>query len=77
MFVNLIMKATCSCGKKRYGYGDGVHEIWLCYKCGKFTGTAGGDVLFGVMAKSHPELIMALIEEKILIPIEKKKKYGR
>ena len=68
------MHDSCnSCGKKLYGYGDGVHEIWLCYKCGKFVGSAGGDALFGVLAKSEPEIILTMIQEKLLIPIEKTK----
>jgi len=64
------LKSKCDCGKKLYGYGDGVHEIWLCYKCGKFVGTAGGDELFGIMAKTAPDIIMTMIYEKILTPIE-------
>jgi len=68
-----MVKARCKCGTKRYGYGDGIHEIWLCYKCGKFVGQAGGDKFFGLMAKEHPEVILAMIGEKILTPIEKKK----
>ena len=58
---------------KRYGYGDGLHEVWLCYKCGKFIGTAGGDVFFSMMAKEHPELILTMVHEKILTPIEHSK----
>tara|TARA_Y100001951_G_C11156623_1_gene192328 strand:+ start:201 stop:422 length:222 start_codon:yes stop_codon:yes gene_type:complete len=54
---------------KRYGYGDGTHEIWLCYKCGKFVGRAGGDQFFSFMAREHPNVIMTLIEQKILTPI--------
>ena len=64
-----MIKAKCKCGMKRYGYGDGVHEIWLCYKCGKFVGQAGGDKFFTFMAKEHPNVIMTLIEQKILTPI--------
>ena len=64
-----MIKAKCKCGMKRYGYGDGVHEIWLCYKCGKFVGQAGGDKVFTFMAKEHPNVIMTLIEQKILTPI--------
>ena len=64
-----MVKAKCKCGMKRYGYGDGVHEIWLCYKCGKFVGRAGGDKFFSFMAKEHPNVIMTLIEQKILTPI--------
>ena len=68
-----MIKAKCRCGQKRYGYGDGTHEIWLCYKCGKFVGRAGGDQFFSFMAKEHPNVIMTLIEQKILTPIEHSK----
>ena len=64
-----MIKAKCKCGQKRYGYGDGVHEIWLCYKCGKFVGRAGGDQFFSFMAREHPNVIMTMIEQKILTPI--------
>ena len=65
----------CKCGKKRYGYGDGIHEIWVCYNCGKFAGSAGGDMFFGMLVKHKPEIIMKMIQEKILTPIVDK--YGR
>jgi len=68
-----VDKGRCECGQKRYGYEDGLHEIWLCYKCGKFIGTAGGDVFFTTMAKEHPEIILTMVQEKILTPIGKKK----
>ena len=71
-----MIKAKCRCGQKRYGYGDGTHEIWICYKCGKFVGRAGGDQFFSFMAKEHPNVIMTLIEQKILTPIEHSK-YGK
>ena len=66
-------KTNCQCGQKRYGYGDGMHEIWLCYKCGKFIGTAGGDIFFSMMAQEHPEMILTMVQEKILTPITTKK----
>ena len=66
-------KVKCDCGTKRYGYGDGMHEVWLCYKCGKFVGTAGGDAFFSMMAKEHPEIILTMVQEKILTPITIKK----
>ena len=65
------MKRKCKCGKKLYGYGDGVHEVWLCYKCGRFIGQAGGDPVFGTMLKTEPSMVMDLIHEGLLKPIEK------
>lgn len=69
----LVDTGKCECGMKRYGYGDGIHEIWLCYKCGKFIGTAGGDTFFSMMAKEHPEIILSMVHEKILTPLSNKK----
>jgi len=68
-----VDKGRCECGMKRYGYGDGLHEVWLCYKCGKFIGTAGGDAFFTTLAKKQPEVILTMIQEKILTPIATKK----
>ena len=64
------MKEMCKCGKKRYGYTDGIHEIFLCNNCGSFIGSAGGDSLFGMMIKSSPNAVLTLILNKLLIPIE-------
>ena len=63
------MKRKCKCGKKLYGYGDGVHEVWICYKCGRFVGKAGGDPIFGIMLKTEPTIIMDMIYNKELKPI--------
>ena len=66
------MGKKCKCGKKRYGYGDGIHEIWICYNCGKFVGKAGGDFLFSMFVQENPNIIMGMINEKILKPINDK-----
>ena len=66
-----IMRKKCKCGKKLYGYGDGIHEVWLCYKCGRFVGRAGGDPIFGTMLKCDPNMVMDLIHEGHLRPIER------
>jgi len=65
------MKKNCKCGKPLYGYGDGVHEVWICYKCGRFVGKAGGDPVFGIMLKTEPTIIMDMIYNKELKPIDK------
>ena len=62
---------NCKCGKPLYGYGDGVHEVWICYKCGRFVGKAGGDPVFGIMVKTEPTIIMDMIYNKELKPIDK------
>ena len=63
------MRNKCKCGKQLYGYGDGVHEVWICYKCGRFVGKAGGDPIFGIMLKTEPTIIMDMIYNKELKPI--------
>ena len=65
------MKKNCKCGKPLYGYGDGIHEVWICYKCGRFVGKAGGDPIFGIMLKTEPTIIMDMIYNKELKPIDK------
>ena len=66
-----IMRKKCKCGKKLYGYGDGIHEVWICYKCGRFVGKAGGDPVFGTMLKTEPSMVMDLIHEGHLRPIQR------
>ena len=63
------MRKNCKCGMTLYGYGDGVHEVWICYKCGRFVGKAGGDPVFGIMLKTEPTMIMDMIYAKQLKPI--------
>ena len=63
------MAKICKCGKKKYGYGDGVHEVWICYNCGSFDGKAQGDQLFVETIMADPPIVLALIESKQLVPI--------
>ena len=63
------MAKKCKCGKKKYGYGDGVHEVWICYNCGAFDGKAKGDQLFVETIMANPPIVLALIEAKQLVPI--------
>ena len=65
------MRKKCKCGNKLYGYADDVHEFWICYKCGRFVGKAGGDPVFGTMLKTEPSMVMDLIYEGHLRPIER------
>lgn len=59
----------CKCGKRKYGYGDGFHEVWICYSCGSFDGKAQGDELFIDLIMQDPNVVLALIKQKTLIPI--------
>ena len=60
----------CSCKKNMYGYSDGTHTVFICYRCGRYSGQAGGDVLFVEVIMYVPLLLMKLISEKILKPIK-------
>jgi hypothetical protein len=59
----------CKCGKRKYGYGDGFHEVWICYSCGSFDGKAQGDEQFIDLIMQDPNVVLALIKTKTLIPI--------
>ena len=59
----------CKCGKRKYGYGDGFHEVWICYCCGSFDGKAQGDEQFIDLIMQDPNVVLALIKTKTLIPI--------
>ena len=64
-------KKHCSaCGKSMYGYTDNVHEIWICYTCGHYTGRSNADMLFFDLVNSDPEILMELVGKKFLKPIE-------
>jgi hypothetical protein len=53
----------------KYGYTDGVHSIYLCFKCGRYEGISGGDKSFINEINSDPMALLFMIKEKILIPI--------
>jgi len=59
----------CKCGKRKYGYGDGFHEVWICYSCGSFDGKAQGDEQFIDLIMQDPNVVLALIKTKTLIPL--------
>ena len=59
----------CKCGKRKYGYGDGFHEVWICYSCGSFDGKAQGDEQFIDLIMQDPNVVLALIKTKTLTPI--------
>mgnify|MGYP001315815070 FL=1 len=60
---------NCKCGKRKYGYGDGFHEVWICYSCGSFDGKAQGDEQFIDLIMQDPNVVLALIKTKTLTPI--------
>ena len=54
-----------------YGYTDGLHELSICFKCGRFTGTSGGDDEFIQMINGDPMILLEMIETKMLTPNDK------
>jgi len=53
----------------KYGYSDGKHSIFICFKCGRFDGLSGGDPTFIEKIQEEPMSLLIMIEQKILIPI--------
>ena len=58
-----------SCKITKYGYTDGQHSIFICFKCGRFDGMSGGDDSFLAKINEEPMSLLVMIKEKILIPI--------
>lgn len=71
LFPPFTMGKECgNCNKKKYGYSDGLHKVWICYSCGAFDGEAAGDETFINNILAEPALILAMIEEKMLKPMK-------
>mgnify|MGYP003661363566 FL=1 len=66
----MTMEGKCpKCKINKYGYTDGTHSIYLCYKCGRFDGISGGDDTFVEKINEEPMSLLKMIEEEILVPI--------
>ena len=64
-------KKNCSsCGKNMYGYTDDVHELWICYVCGHYSGHSNADMLFFDLVNSDPEIILELVSKNFLRKME-------
>ena len=59
----------CKCGTKMYAYTDERHTIFLCFKCGRFEGMSGGDDGFVKLVSKEPVLILQMIEDEVLRPL--------
>jgi hypothetical protein len=57
------------CNIKKYGYTDGQHRIFICFKCGRYDGMSGGDTNFVHNLNEEPMMLLIMIKEKILVPI--------
>jgi len=68
--LNEHMKKHCdSCNIKKYGYTDGEHSVYLCFRCGRYEGIAGGDVDFIETINNEPYLLLEMIHDKRLVPM--------
>lgn len=57
------------CKIKRYGYTDGRHSLYICFKCGRFEGLSGGDSNFIEKINEEPMILLQMIHNRELIPI--------
>ncbi len=52
-----------------YGYRDNfLHEIYICFKCGKFEGTSNQDPEFLEEVMEDPAIILLMIQDKEMRP---------
>ena len=58
-----------NCKINKYGYTDGQHSIFICFKCGRYEGISGGDNDFIDKINEEPMALLMMIQEKILTPI--------
>jgi hypothetical protein len=64
------MEEKCpKCKINKYGYTDGQHSIFICFKCGRYDGMSGGDSDFIDKINEEPMALLMMIQEKILTPI--------
>ena len=63
-----MVKKCEGCKMKTYGYTDGLHSLSICFKCGRFTGTSGGDDDFVQMINGDPMILLDMIETNMLTP---------
>ena len=57
------------CKIDKYGYTDGIHSIFICFKCGRYDGISNGDDAFIDKINEEPMALLNMIKEKVLIPI--------
>lgn len=73
MAVSKLKLRTCTkCTGKMSYYTDESkdHEVWLCWKCGKFKGDSKLDDEFNDIILVNPPLILELINDKTLRPMD-------
>lgn len=63
------MRKCEKCGAKRYGYSDGTHVVFICFKCGAFNGMSGGDEEFVEELERNPEILLQMLQNKDFKPI--------
>jgi len=60
----------CHRNMSHYKDIDRLHELWLCWNCGKFDGNTKINDSFEDLLSFNPMLILDLIQDKHLIPVE-------
>ena len=63
-------KMTCKCKSKMYAYTDGTHDVFICFKCGRFDGISNDDPDFLQQVTEDPVILLEMIQDKILIPMQ-------
>ena len=64
-------RLDCKCGSKLWGYRGETGHIYVCYKCGKYSGKGVHPMLLE-LTTSDPTLLMYMIESGMLKKIEGK-----
>lgn len=57
------------CKITKYGYTDGIHSIFICFKCGRYDGISGGDESFIDEINEEPMALLDMIKDERLTPI--------
>ena len=53
-----------------YGYTDGTHDVFICFKCGRFDGISNDDPDFLQQVTEDRVILLEMIQDKILIPVQ-------
>lgn len=64
------MSYCIKCGSKNYGFSNGLHEVWICYRCGGYLVTREDiDDTFIQSIQKDPLIIIEYIKNGVLEPI--------
>jgi hypothetical protein len=68
----MVIRVCDRCNSKMSHYQDvdRLHEVWLCWGCGKFDGNTKINDSFNDVLTFNPMLIIDMIEDKHLKPVK-------